>query len=67
VTTPAGTFHGCVRVRSVNSAGPGRELVVELTYAPGVGPVRLETYLVVDGKATPQLEAVLRSYQVEGH
>jgi hypothetical protein len=66
VTTPAGTFKGCVRVRAVNSAGADRELMAELSYAPGVGPVRLETYVVARGAVTPQLRAVLYAYHLEG-
>jgi hypothetical protein len=66
VTTPAGTFRGCVRVRAVNAAGPGTELVAEISYAPRVGPVKLETFAVARGEATPQLRAVLRSYHLEG-
>jgi hypothetical protein len=66
VTTPAGTFKDCVRVRAVNRAGAGTDLVNEITYAPGVGPVRIETFVVKDGAAAPQLRALLRSYRVEG-
>lgn len=66
VETPAGTFRGCVRVRGINRAAPGAELVNEITYAPGVGPVRIETFLVKDGAAAPQLRALLRGYRVEG-
>jgi len=66
VSVPAGRFSGCVRVRSHNRAGKGTELVNEMTYAPGVGPVRIETYVVVDGVVTPQLRAVLVGYQAEG-
>jgi len=66
VTTPAGTFSGCVRVRAINRAAVGAELVNEITYAPGVGPVRIETFVVKDGAAAPQLRALLRSYRVGG-
>lgn len=66
VETPAGRFDGCVRVRAHNRAAPATEHVLEITYAPGVGPVRIETFLVADGKATPQVRAVLKSYRVEG-
>jgi hypothetical protein len=66
VTTPAGTFAGCVRVRSQNRAGPEASLVVDTTYAPGVGPVLIESFAVVDGKAVPQVRAVLRAYRVAG-
>jgi hypothetical protein len=55
-----------VRVRAVNRAGAGTDLVNEITYAPGVGPVRIETFVVKDGAAAPQLRALLRSYRVEG-
>lgn len=63
VTTPAGTFAGCVRVRANNRAG-ATDHVLEITYAPGVGPVRIETYAVVGGAVTPQVRAVLGSYRV---
>jgi len=66
VETPAGRFEGCLRVRSVNAAGPGADLVAEITYAPGVGPVRIETFAVAGGKAAPQLKALLKSYHLEG-
>lgn len=64
VVTPAGTFDGCVRVRAHNRASGEMEHVLEMTYAPGVGPVRLETFAVVKGKATPQVRALLAAYQV---
>jgi hypothetical protein len=65
VTTPAGRFRACVKVRGHNRAG-ATDLVNEITYAPGVGPVRIETFAVVDGKATPQFRALLQSYRVGG-
>ncbi len=67
VSTPAGEFRGCVRVRAVNHAGPGTDLVNEITYAPGVGPVRIETFVVKDGAAAPQLRALLKGYRIEGN
>lgn len=63
VDVPAGRFGGCVRVRAHNRAGATSEHVMELTYAPGVGPVRLETWAIVDGVAAPQVRAVLRSFR----
>lgn len=66
VETPAGKFDGCVRVRAHNRAAAATDHVLEITYAPGVGPVRIETFAVVDGKATPQVRAVLERYRVEG-
>lgn len=64
VETPAGRFRGCVRVRARNRATPTTEHVLEISYAPGVGPVQLETYAVVDGNVTPQVKAVLQSYRL---
>jgi hypothetical protein len=66
VATPAGTFERCVRVRAHNRASADTDHVLEITYAPGVGPVRLETFAVVKGEVTPQVRAVLESYQVGG-
>jgi len=66
VVTPAGTFTGCVRVRALNRAAPGTDLVNEISYAPGVGPVRIETFAVAGGQAVPQFKALLRAYKVEG-
>jgi hypothetical protein len=63
VEVPAGRYDGCVRVRAHNRAGPTSEHVMELTYAPGVGPIRLETWAIVDGVAAPQIRAVLRSFR----
>jgi hypothetical protein len=66
VETSAGTFDGCVRVRAHNRAGPDADTVLEITYAPGVGPVRIETFAVVKGAVTPQVRAELKSYRLEG-
>jgi hypothetical protein len=66
VSVPAGRFDRCVRVRAVNPGPRGTELVNEITYAPGVGPIRIETLALVNGAAAPQLRAVLSSYHVEG-
>lgn len=66
VDTPAGRFEGCVRVRAHNRAGPTTDNVLEITYAPGVGPIRIETWAVVNGSVAPQARAVLRAYRVGG-
>ena len=63
VTVPAGTFQGCVRVRSQVRAGQV-DAVAELTYAPNVGPIRLETFAVVGGAAVPQVRGELESYKL---
>jgi len=65
VETPAGRFQGCVRVRALQRAGPEAENVLELTYAPGVGPVRIETYALVAGKLSLQVRAELKSYSLK--
>lgn len=64
VATPAGRFENCVKVRAHNRAARATDLVNEITYAPGVGPVRIETFVVVEGKVTPQVRALLQSYRV---
>jgi len=65
VRVAAGTFEGCVRVRARTRAGPDADNVLEISYAPGVGPVRIETFAVVQGKATPQVRAELARYRTE--
>ncbi len=65
VRTPAGTFDGCIRVRGHNRAGPEADNLLEITYAPGVGPVRLETFAVVKGTATQQVKAELLSFRLK--
>ena len=64
VEVPAGVFGGCVRVRAHVRASAEAENVLELTYAPGVGPVRMETFAVVGGNSVPQVRAELKSYAV---
>jgi len=64
VETPAGRFDRCVRVRAHNRATADTDHVLEITYAPRVGPVRIETYVVVGGRITPQVKALLESFRV---
>jgi hypothetical protein len=64
-TVPAGTFEGCLLVRARNRAGPETEILLETTYAPGVGPVRIETFALVGGRKVPQVSAELASYRTE--
>ena len=66
VQTAAGAFDGCVRVRAFTRAGSDAEAVLEITYAPHVGPVRIETFAVVKGVVTPQVRAELKSFRVGG-
>jgi hypothetical protein len=53
-------------VRARNRAGADAEVVLETTYAPGVGPVRIETFAEVGGKRIPQVRAELAAYRIEG-
>jgi hypothetical protein len=64
-TVPAGTFDACVLVRARNRAGADAEILLETTYAPGVGPVRIETFAVIGGRKVPQVSAELASYRIE--
>lgn len=64
VQTAAGTFPGCIRVRAHTRAGPEADHLLEITYAPGVGPVRIETFAVVKGVVRPQVRAELASYRL---
>lgn len=64
--TPAGTFDGCVRVRAHTKASPTAEMVLEITYAPGIGPARIQTFVLVGGEAIPQFRAVLEKYELQG-
>jgi hypothetical protein len=66
VETPAGRFEGCVKARAHNRASPTTDHVLEITYAPGVGPVRIETFVIAEGAVRPQVRALLRSYRLEG-
>ncbi len=66
VVTPAGAFEGCVRVRAHTRAAADTELINEISYAPGVGPVRIEIITIRGDKAVPQLRAVLRAYRKGG-
>lgn len=51
---PAGKWDGCVVVESRNRVQEGTTLVNEMTFAPGVGIVRLSTVLESNGKQIPQ-------------
>lgn len=64
VVVPAGTFDGCVMVRGRNRAGPDAEVILETTYAPGVGPVRIETFAVLADRKVPQVTAELASHRI---
>ncbi len=45
LTVPAGVFDNCLIVQAMNVLKDGNLLILETSYAPGVGMVRMETYL----------------------
>ncbi|WP_307734737.1 hypothetical protein [Pyxidicoccus parkwayensis] len=53
---PAGTFQGCVQVEGRNRMDANTTLVNTMSFAPGVGIVRLEIAVEAkDGQRTPQV------------
>ena len=65
--TPAGHFPDCVVVESrasADPANPGRVLVNEVTFAAGVGIVRVRTELSEAQRTVPTAELVLTAFQV---
>jgi hypothetical protein len=62
----AGTFGECVTVKSTNELGHGRTLVLESTYAQGVGLVALRTSQVEkDSAPVTQVELELVTYRFQ--
>lgn len=64
ITVPAGTFD-CVVVRErkiERGIGLGRDTVCENWYAPGIGPVRHDSYNYNNGKPTFGAREVLKKY-----
>jgi len=65
--TPAGKFPDCLEVESRTLADPktpGRLLVNRVTFAAGVGIVRVRTALEEGPKSAPTAELLLTAYQV---
>ena len=60
---PAGKWEGCVVVESRNRVEEGTTLVNEMTFAPGVGIVRLSTVLESNGKQIPQSTLALMKFK----
>ncbi|MEW5737506.1 MAG: hypothetical protein AB1938_01200 [Myxococcota bacterium] len=60
---PAGAWKGCVIVESRNKVEEGKVLVNEMTFAPGVGIVRLSTVLEANGRKIPQSTLALTRFQ----
>ena len=63
-TVPAGSFPDCIEVESRTRADPNRTLVNTLTFAAGVGIVRVKTELDEGGRVRPTAELRLTAYQV---
>ncbi|MGA9525837.1 MAG: hypothetical protein WBV82_30540 [Myxococcaceae bacterium] len=63
-TAAAGRFEGCVRVEGRNRVDANTTLINELTFAPGVGLVTIETAAEVKGQRIPQAKLELTSYEV---
>ena len=64
-TAPAGSFPDCIEVESRNRADPKRTLVNTVTFAAGVGIVRVRTELDEGaGALKPTAELRLTAYQV---
>jgi hypothetical protein len=60
---PAGRYQDCVIVESRNRADQTRVLVNEVTFAPGVGIVRLATTLEDGARRVPQSSLTLKRFQ----
>jgi hypothetical protein len=62
-TVPAGTFENCVVVVGKNRVDPRTTLVNELTFAPHVGIVKIETFAEAGDKRVRQVSMVLREFR----
>ena len=60
--SPAGKFDDCVVVESRNRASDTKTLVNDMTFARGVGMVRVAMVLENNGQIVPQTTLVLTSY-----
>lgn len=66
VSVAAGRFEGCVVVRATNRIDAGKEFVTEWTYAPGVGLVRMDNFILRNKKEyVPQGEIELTAYEIK--
>lgn len=64
-TVPAGAFEHCLTVENRNRQDEQHTLVMRMTFAPGVGIVRIQTVLDNGGKLVPQSELQLTNYKVQ--
>jgi len=63
---PAGSFEDCVRVEGRNRVDERTTIVNEMTFAQGVGLVRVQVIAEVGAKRIPQTELRLLSYRLAG-
>jgi len=61
---PAGKFERCIKVQSRNRVDGKTTLVNDVTFAPGVGIVRLDVTAETSGKQIPQTHLELKSYRL---
>lgn len=59
---PAGRYEACVRIEGRNRVDEKTTLVNEMTFAPGVGLVRIAVTAEIGDKKVPQSQLVLRSF-----
>lgn len=64
--TPAGSFEDCVLVEGRNRVDAKATLVNTMTFARGVGMVRVEVAVETNGQRVPQTWLELTSWQLEG-
>ncbi len=62
--TPAGTFPHCVQVEGRNRVDAKATLVNTMTFAPGVGVVRIEMAVETNGQLMPQTSLELTAWQL---
>ncbi len=62
---PAGDFKGCVKVEGRNRVDQKNTMIIEWTFAPKVGLVRIDTTLESEGKRIPQTKLLLKAYSVK--
>ncbi len=63
--SPAGAFQNCVQVEARNRVDQNVTVVNTMTFAPGVGIVRLELAAERGGQRVPQTWLELKSYRVQ--
>ncbi|RKH86119.1 hypothetical protein D7Y21_21665 [Corallococcus sp. AB045] len=63
---PAGSFPNCVSVEGRNKVDAQTTLVNTMTFAAGVGLVRVDVATEHEGKRVPQTELELISYKADG-